>query len=302
MTRGKVGVALGGGLARGWAHIGVLTALEKAGIRPEIVAGTSIGAVAGGCYVGGKLGLLEDFARSLTRRKVFGFLDFNLAGSGLISGDRLNDLLNIHLGHQQIETLERKFVAVATEIGTGHEIWLSRGGIVDAMRASYALPGIFRPVKLDGRWLFDGAIVNPVPVSVCRVLGATVVIAVNLQHDVFGKGTVLADSRPDLADEVLPKDVGSPRGGALRLLHRQFFGQGTGTPGISTVMMEALNITQDRIARSRLAGDPPDFTIAPRLGNFSAFDFHRADELIALGVAATERALAEIRLTVPLDA
>ena len=302
MTRGKVGVALGGGLARGWAHIGVLTALEKAGIRPEIVAGTSIGAVAGGCYVGGKLGLLEDFARSLTRRKVFGFLDFNLAGSGLISGDRLNDLLNIHLGHQQIETLERKFVAVATEIGTGHEIWLSRGGIVDAMRASYALPGIFRPVKLDGRWLFDGAIVNPVPVSVCRALGATVVIAVNLQHDVFGKGTVLADSRPDLADEVLPKDVGSPRGGALRLLHRQFFGQGTGTPGISTVMMEALNITQDRIARSRLAGDPPDFTIAPRLGNFSAFDFHRADELIALGVAATERALAEIRLTVPLDA
>ena len=302
MASGKIGLALGGGVARGWAHIGVLKALEKAGIRPDIVAGTSIGAVAGGCYIGGKLDTLEGFARSLTRRKVFGFLDFNLAGSGLISGDRLYDLLNQHLGHQQVETLERKFVAVATEIGTGHEIWLSRGGLVDAMRASYALPGIFRPVKLDGRWLFDGAIVNPIPVSVCRAMGATVVIAVNLQHDVFGKGTVLADNRSSAtsqASRLPPSAGGEPKGGALRLLHRQFFGQGTDTPGISTVMMEAFSITQDRIARSRLAGDPPDFTIAPRLNGFGAFDFHRADELIALGAAAAERALDDIRQTLP---
>jgi len=300
MARGKIGLALGGGVARGWAHIGVLKALEKAGIRPEVVAGTSIGAVAGGCYVGGKIDALEEFARSLTRRKVFGFLDFNLAGSGLISGDRLNELLNQHLGHQHFETLERKFVAVATEIGTGHEVWLSRGRLVDAMRASYALPGIFRPVKLDGRWLFDGAIVNPIPVSVCRALGATVVIAVNLQHDVFGKGTVLTDNHVDAMDNVidLPTNGNETKGGALRLLHRQFFGQGTDEPGISTVMMEAFNITQDRIARSRLAGDPPDFTIAPRLGRFGLFDFHRADELIALGVAATERALEDIQQTV----
>ena len=302
MMRGKIGLALGGGVARGWAHIGVLNALEKAGIRPDVVAGTSIGAVAGGCYVGGKLDTLEEFARSLTRRKVFGFLDFNLAGTGLISGERLNDLLNIHLGHQQIETLERKFVAVATEIGTGHEVWLSRGGLIDAMRASYALPGIFKPIKLDGRWLFDGAIVNPVPVSVCRALGATVVIAVNLQHDAFGKGTVLANSLADEMEVVAlppPKEVAGLKGGALRLLHRQFFGQGNDTPGISTVMMEALNITQDRIARSRLAGDPPDFTITPRLGGFGAFDFHRADEMILAGAAATERALADIRHSIP---
>jgi NTE family protein len=304
MARGKIGLALGGGLARGWAHIGVLNALEKAGIRPDVVAGTSIGAVAGGCYVGGKLGLLEQFARSLTRRKVFGFLDFNLAGTGLISGDRLNELLNQHFERQQIEQLDRKFVAVATEIGTGHEIWLSSGGLVDAMRASYALPGIFKPVKLDGRWLFDGAIVNPVPVSVCRALGASIVIAVNLQHDVFGKGTVLADCRSDAGkDLALPKSKdGTAKGGALRLLHRQFFGQGGDTPGISTVMMEAFNITQDRIARSRLAGDPPDFSINPRMAGFSAFDFHRADELIALGAAATERALEEISHSVRIDA
>lgn len=302
MARGKIGLALGGGVARGWAHIGVLKALEQAGIRADIVAGTSMGAVAGGCYVGGKLGTLEAFARSLTRRKVFGFLDFNLSGSGLISGDRLNELLNTHLGHMQVEALERKFVAVATEIGTGHEVWLSRGSLVDAMRASYALPGIFKPVKLDGRWLFDGAIVNPIPVSVCRAMGATVVIAVNLQHDVFGKGAVLTDNLIGL-NAAEPEPAAAPNdarsSGALRLLHRQFFGQGGDAPGISTVMMEAFNITQDRIARSRLAGDPPDFTIAPRLGGFSAFDFHRADELIALGVAATERALADIRQSFP---
>ena len=298
MARGKIGLALGGGVARGWAHIGVLKTLEKAGIRPDLVAGTSIGAVAGGCYIGGKIDELEAFARALTRRKVFGFLDFNFSGSGLISGERLNDLLQLHLGHQQVEGLERKFIAVATEIGTGHEVWLSRGSLVDAMRASYALPGIFRPVKLDGRWLFDGAIVNPIPVSVCRAMGASVVIAVNLQHDVFGKGTVLTDMRLGL-EEVLPEPSplaeGAKGGGAMRLLHRQFFGDGGDTPGISTVMMEAFNITQDRIARSRLAGDPPDFTIAPRLGGFGAFDFHRADELIGLGMAATERALEEIR-------
>ncbi len=301
MARGKIGLALGGGVARGWAHIGVLKTLERAGIRPDIVAGTSIGAVAGGCYVGGKLDELEDFARGLTRRKVFGFLDFNMSGTGLISGDRLNELLQKHLGRTQIEALERKFVAVATEIGTGHEVWLSRGSLVDAMRASYALPGIFRPMKLDGRWLFDGAIVNPIPVSVCRALGANIVIAVNLQHDVFGKGTVLTDLRLGLEDELrepakLPENAKG--GGALRLLHRQFFGDGGDSPGISTVMMEAFNITQDRIARSRLAGDPPDFTITPRLGAFGAFDFHRADELIALGASAAERALEDIQQSV----
>ncbi|MFO1171161.1 MAG: patatin-like phospholipase family protein [Hyphomicrobiaceae bacterium] len=299
MARGKIGVALGGGVARGWSHIGVLKALEKSGFKPDIVAGTSIGAVAGGCYVAGKLDELEVFARSLTRRRVFGFLDFNMSGSGLISGDKLGDRIASHLGDTQIETLDRRFVAVATEIGTGHEIWLSRGHLVDAMRASYALPGIFRPVKLGGRWLFDGAIVNPIPVSVCRAMGANIVIAVNLQSDSLGRGAVLSDQRTleeietdGLDGSMVEQQKG---GGALKLLHRQFFGRGSDAPGISTVMMEAFNITQDRIARSRLAGDPPDFTISPKLAHIGTFDFHRADELIAIGEAAAERALAEIR-------
>ena len=299
MMRDKIGLALGGGVARGWAHIGVLKTLEQAGIRPDIVVGTSMGAVAGGCYVGGKLDQLEAFARGLTRRKVFSFLDFNMSGTGLISGDKLNDLLRLHFGQQQIEEMDRKYVAVATEIGTGHEVWLSHGPIVEAMRASYALPGIFRPVKLGGRWLFDGAIVNPIPVSVCRAMGADIVIAVNLQHDVFGKGAILTDNRVGAAADELPESVAisdrAKGGGALRLLHRQFFGDGGGSPGISTVMLEAFNITQDRIARSRLAGDPPDYTITPRLGGFGVFDFHRADALIEQGRLATERVLADIR-------
>ncbi len=298
MARGKIGVALGAGVARGWAHIGILKALTKAGLKPDIVAGTSIGAVAGGCYVAGKLDELEAFALSLTRRRVFGFLDFNLAGSGLISGDKLGDRIASHLGNTMIETLDRRFVAVATEIGTGHEVWLSRGHLVDAMRASYALPGIFRPVKLGGRWLFDGAIVNPIPVSVCRAMGASIVIAVNLQSDTLSRGAVLTDQQTleDIEQDVASTiAVEEQKGGALKLLHRQFFGRGTDAPGISTVMMEAFNITQDRIARSRLAGDPPDFTISPKLGSVGTFDFHRADELIALGEAAAEKVIAEIR-------
>src|SRR5262245_63058390 len=188
-----IGLALGGGAARGWAHIGVLKSLVSAGLTPDIVAGTSMAAVAGACYVTDKLGRLEDFAMSLTRRRLFGFLDFNFGGSGLISGQRLSASLEQHLQQFEIERLDRKFVAVATELGTGHEVWLNKGSLVHALRASFALPGIFRPVQINGRWLIDGALVNPIPVSVCRALGARIVIAVNLSSDPFGRGGVIHD-------------------------------------------------------------------------------------------------------------
>ena len=301
MARSRIGLALGGGAARGWAHIGVLRALTQAGIVPDIVAGTSIGAVVGGCFSARRLDELEGFARDLTRRKVFGFLDVNLSGSGLIMGQRLVERLATHLKDDQIENLTNRFVAVATELGTGHEIWLSRGSLVDAMRASYAIPGIFRPVRFDGRWLFDGALVNPVPVSICRALGARYVIAVNLNADVTGRGTVIADrdATGDFIGEVAlapPAEPAPTNGrGARKLLQRQLFGDGESGPGISTVMIEAFNIVQDRIARSRLAGDPPDVMINPRLAGVGLFDFHRADELIQLGVAAAQRQIPELR-------
>jgi NTE family protein len=298
----KIGLALGGGSARGWAHIGVLKALNEAGIHPDIVAGTSIGAVVGGCYVAGELNALDQFARNLTRRKVLGFLDFNFTGSGLINGQKLSDVLDLRLKSINIEMLERRFVAVATEIGTGHEIWLSRGSIVEAIRASYALPGIFRPVNIGGRWLFDGALVNPVPVSVCRALGARYVIAVNVNADTCGRGTVVPHTEilPALeAPEAPPPEeegIIARNGRAVKkLLQRQLFGRADNGPGISRVMVEAFNIVQDRIARSRLAGDPPDTVIQPRVPAFGLFDFHRAEELIECGVVAAQREIEDIK-------
>ncbi len=295
----KIGLALGGGSARGWAHIGVIRALNEAGIHPDIIAGTSIGAVVGGCYVAGELDALEDFARGLTRRKVLGFLDFNLAGSGLIHGQRLNDVLDARLKGVAIESLATRFVAVATEIGTGHETWLARGQIVDAMRASYALPGIFKPVNIEGRWLFDGALVNPIPVSVCRALGARYVIAVSVNADTCGRGTVVAHMDalpPPSAPPAEDLGVFSRNGRAVKkLLQRQFFGRSESGPGISRVMMEAFNIVQDRIARSRLAGDPPDVIVTPRLPTFGLFDFHRAEAMIQCGIVAAKREIDDIR-------
>jgi NTE family protein len=298
MARPKIGIALGGGAARGWAHIGVLRTLIEAGFEPDIVAGTSIGAVAGACYVTDRLDALQDFASSLTRRRVFGFLDFNFGGSGLLTGQRLSSRLQDHLQEFTIEQLERKFVAVATELGTGHEIWLNKGSLVNALKASFALPGIFRPVRINGRWLIDGALVNPIPVSVCRALGARIVIAVNLNSDVFGKGSVIhdqeayADPLAAIEDARLP---GSNGRAAVHLLHRQIFGRGNGAPGISSVMMDAINITQDRIARSRLAGDPPDVTISPKVGGIGLFDFHRATEAIELGALAAAKQIEELK-------
>ena len=300
MMKPKIGLALGAGAARGWAHIGVLKALRNAGLAPDVVVGTSIGAVAGGCYVADKLDHLEQFALGLTKRRVFGYLDFNFTGSGLITGRKLCGELDDHLKAIRIEDLDRKFVAIATELETGHEVWLSKGRLVKAMHASYALPGIFGPVNVNDRWLMDGALVNPIPVSVCRALGARIVIAVNLNWDVFGKGSVIHDQGP--VDETeLPEEMSPPPGNgtaAKRLLQRQFFGRSGGAPGISTVMMDALNIVQDRIARSRLAGDPPDLMIAPKLTDIGLFDFHRAAEAIPAGQAAAEKELKEIEHTI----
>jgi NTE family protein len=296
--RPKLGIALGGGAARGWAHIGVLKTLVAAGLEPDIVAGTSIGAVAGACYITKRLDALEEFANTLTRRRVFGFLDFNFGGSGLITGQRLSTRLEHHFQQFQIEKLDRRFVAVATELGTGHEVWLNKGSLVNALKASFALPGIFRPVQINGRWLIDGALVNPIPVSVCRALGARIVIAVNLSTDIFNKGAVIHDyealAEPASAqeDNDLP---GSNGRAAMHLLHRQIFGRNDGAPGMSAVMMDAVNITQDRIARSRLAGDPPDITLGPKLGDIGLFDFHRAGEAIAQGAKAAERHIEEIK-------
>jgi NTE family protein len=299
----KIGIALGAGAARGWSHIGVLLELAAHGIHPDVVAGTSIGAVVGGSYAAGKLKEIEHFARSLTKKRVLSMMDVSFSGVSFLAGERLRRELEREFSDRRFEELEKGFATVATEVGTGHEIWLTKGRVATAIRASYALPGIFEPVKINGRWLFDGALVNPVPVTLCRVLGAEVVIAVNLVSDTSFRGTVFHDPlsiEPTLeqynfgaaaTERTLSARIFGGMGGNLR---RLFGKREDGAPGIANAMMDAFNIAQARISRARLAGDPPDVVINARLGKVGLFDFHRADELITIGREATRRALPDL--------
>jgi NTE family protein len=299
IRRPVIGLALGGGAARGFAHIGILRTLLAAGIAPDVVVGTSIGAVVGGAYVAGHLDTLEEWARGLQPRNILGYLDIRLNGSGLIGGSKLAAQLEATLGQIVIQDLKQKFASVATEVRTGHEIWLTHGRIVDAVRASYALPGIFSPVLIGDRWLVDGALVNPVPVSAARALGAEIVIAANVSSDVFGHGTTIF-SHGSIEEEIEPSPEPTPKRGfgrffsPERFVKQELFGSDS-RPGISKVMVDAFNIMQDRITRARLAGDPPDMLISPRVGRIGWFDFHRADEMIAHGARAAERAMDSIR-------
>lgn len=280
-----IALALGGGAARGWAHIGVLRALDEAEIEVSMIAGTSIGALVGGCYLAGKLDALEEFARSLTRRRILSWLDLKLGGSGLFGGMKLDARMREHMSNIVIEDLPRPLVCVATEIRTGHEIWLTSGSLVMAMRASYALPGVFEPVDCNGRLLVDGALVNPVPVSVLRAYEQSAVVAVNLHYELFGRAAVIKHSA-GAADAARPRreplmeDVSPFRESRL---------------GLTGVMVEAFNIIQDRIARARLAGDPPDLSLMLKLGHIGLSEFHRAGEAIEIGYQFTKTRIKELR-------
>ncbi|MDB5393009.1 MAG: lysophospholipase [Rhodospirillales bacterium] len=291
----KIGLVLGGGVARGFAHIGALRALTKHGIVPDIVIGTSIGAVVGAAYLAGKLDVMEDWARSLNRFRIMSYLDFRVS-AGLINGNRLVAALHEHLGDIKIEDLGRPFIAVAADLATGHEVWLRQGPLVDALRASFSLPGIFPPVMQDHRWLVDGALVNPVPVSPAVAMGAQMTIAVNLNADIIGMARrpgakIQTVAGFDLLDE--PHEAAEE---ARRTpLLRRFFKREPDHPSLFGVMFSSLNILQDRIARSRLAGDPPDVVIDPRIGHIGMAEFDRAAELIEEGASAVERRLPQIR-------
>lgn len=301
-TTPPIGLALGGGVARGWAHIGALRALIEAGIRPDIIAGTSIGAVVGGAYLAGKLDVLEKWARSLNRRKMLSYMDVKWGGSGFMRGDRLARVLNHYLSDVEIQNLDQKYAAVACDLRTGYEVWLQKGPIVPAMRASFALPGAFEPIKIDGRYMIDGALVNPVPVSACRALGAHMIIAVSLNGDAFGPiGSSheldMDDEEDDAVDafELATQSLNKIR--PDRLLIKSMMGStkpGKG-PKIGSVMMGTLNIVMDRISRSRLAGDPPDVFVAPRIGHIGMLEFTKADELIERGYRAMQHEIPLIK-------
>jgi NTE family protein len=298
----QIGLALGSGLARGFAHIGALKALQKHNIKPTIVTGTSIGALVGGCYLAGKLDEFEAWAKGLNRRKIFSYLDFRVRSAGLIGGNRLINLLEEHFADMFIEDLPHPFVAIAADLVTGHEVWLRKGNFIDGMRASFALPGVFPPVEINQRKLVDGALVNPVPVSPCQALGARMTIAIDLNADLIGKAAKPGQSYQTITgfdvyndQDVAPEDQKRIFGGAMT---KRLFRREENNPSLFGVMISALTIIQDRVTRSRLAGDPPDVHIKPRIGHIGLMEFEKAQEMIDEGEAAVERAMPEIKAAI----
>ncbi len=289
--RPRIGLALGSGSARGWSQIGVIRVLERAGISPEIVCGTSIGALVGAAYAAGEIERLHDWVKGLRWQAVVGMVDLKMNG-GLIEGGKLVEFFRAHFRDEGIARLPKAFGCVATELASGREIWLRDGAVIDAVRASIALPGLFTPVERDGRLLVDGGLVNPVPVSLCRAMGADIVIAVDLNWDLIGR-------RHRGAEESKAPGPGEAGGmfasmlAKLRAARRpgEVPAEPSDAPSLLEVLSTSLNIMQVRITQSRLAGEPADAMIRPRLAGIAAMDYHRAEAAIAEGERAAERSL-----------
>ena len=298
----RLRIALGSGSARGWAHIGVLRALEEAGIVPDMVSGTSIGALVGAAYASGQLDRLKEWVVEIDWWDIIRYMDLRRGG---VEGERLMRAFGERVDDVPIETLPKPFGAVATDLYTGREVWFQEGSLLEAVRASIALPGLFSPVKLRESWLVDGGLVDPLPVSLCRALGADRVIAVNLNGDIVGRNF---DARaPRLAT---PSPLLARLGAGLQSMlknnarAREESEESDEAPGLFDVMAGSIHIMQDRITRARMAGDPPDVVLAPRLAHLGLMDFDHAEEAIAAGMDCVRLHLPLLRnvLNLPEDA
>jgi NTE family protein len=292
LRRRKVGLALSSGVARGWAHIGAIRALTRLGISFDVVSGCSAGALVGACLLAKELDELEAWALSFTKRRIVRYIDLHFGRGSLLSGNRILEEMRRLLGSRRIEDLQNPFVAVSTDLTTGHEIWLQHGDLVGAVRASIALPGLLPPVEIGDRMLADGALVDPLPVAPCRALGADLVIAVNLNTDIIGKmrrASVAPRTAIGFDPMVLGADASSPA------LDARIFNKEETQPSLFGVMTTSLSIMQDRLTRSRLAGDPPDVQITPRVGHIGLLEFERAKEAIAEGELSVERKQSELQ-------
>ena len=301
--RPRLGLALGSGSARGWAHIGVLSSLVERGFKPKVVAGASVGALVSAAYANGHLEDLKRWVVTLTQRDVWRLVDAVFRGGGLMTGNRLMHAIAQHIGDPTIEDLPIAFGAVATDLYTGEEIWLRTGSMMAAIRASSGLPGLFAPSWYQERWLIDGGVVNPVPVSLCRALGADVVIAVDLSRPVTrfamraNKGGSTAPARSVTAENTSANAEGTALlkswSGLMDGLVESFRAR-RNEPGLFEVMASAVGIMQEHITRSRLAADPPDLVLKPDLAKFQLMDFHRAAEAIVSGRECVEAAAVEL--------
>jgi NTE family protein len=296
----KVGLALGSGSARGWSHIGVLRALHDLGITPTIVTGSSTGSLVAASHASDQLDALETWARSLTKIDVWRLLDATFTGGGVMRGNRLMRAVGEHLKDRAIESMDRRFGAVAVDLDSGKEVWIQTGSMLEAIRASSGLPGLFTPTRHEGRWLVDGGVVNPVPVSLCRALGADYVIAVNLNRTA-AKGDAprplseMTTNEQDSETSTEGTELFARWSGLLEnFVSSMRTGRQPSEPGMIEVIYTTINIMQDQISRSRMMGDPPDLVVTPRLGDFHLMDFHRAAEAIEIGHAAVERVAPEL--------
>ncbi len=293
----RIAIALGSGSARGWAHIGVIQGLKAMGIEPDIVAGSSVGALVGAAYATDQIDRLEDWTRKLNWKGILKYLDPSLLGGGFIEGEKLSGLVAEYVKDLDFEALPRRLGVVATELETGREIWFREGSVMEAVRASISLPGLFTPMLHEGRWLVDGGLANPVPVSLCRAMGADLVIAVNLNGDLLGRHFRRADREPEdegteergLFWERIAEQVKSSLNTRKDLIFSRLFGEGKDTPGLYEVLASSINIMQDRITRSRMAGDPPDIILTPRLAHLGLMEFDRASMAIEEGHASVQR-------------
>lgn len=294
----RVGLALGGGAARGWSHIGVIDALLEAGIEPLAVAGTSMGALVGGAYAAGRLDALREWAEAVDRRAIVSLLDIGLTSGGVIDGQRILALLR-ELGIDgPIGSFPIAYAAVATDLADGREIWLEEGPVDAAIRASISMPGIFSPVLLDGRWLVDGGLVNQVPVSTCRALGADFIVAVSVGEGLLGRRRGKLRAGPGNGEEARAARVAQMLGQIPAVLREpaelvlpHLVKGGPQSPGYFDVLVNSLNIMQEKITRSRLAGEPPHVLIAPEVAGIGLMDFDRAKEAMEAGRAAAAKAV-----------
>jgi len=309
----KIGLALGSGAARGWAHIGVLRALEEIGIAPDIICGTSIGAAVGAAYLTDQLDELQAWAQKMGWLGMLGIIDLTFRRGGLVAAEKAFERFHNERTDVLIEDLPMPFASVATDLSTGREIWLREGPLLPAVLASAAMPGLFPAVRHDNHWLVDGALVNPVPVSLCRALGADVVVAVNLNSELspLGRpGTARAEARREPVtaggDAVSPTFsqltgqistwLGRKPNRRTRFLADQLAHSRATIPNALEVMAGSIDIMQDRITRSRLAGEPPDVLIAPRLAHIGILEFDRAAEAVEIGHAAASMLRPSIEL------
>jgi NTE family protein len=301
-------LALGGGAARGWAHIGVIRALLARGIKPEIVCGTSIGALVGAAYASGELDRFEAWVKRLSLIDVVGFMDVSLNG-GLLKGQKLMAFFERTFADRPIEQLSLPFAAVACDLHTGAEVWLRDGSTADAVRASIALPGLLTPVHYRGKTLVDGGLVNPVPVSLARAMGADVVIAVDLNADLIGRHLKPEEPEPlngSAVERAVEQISLTDAGNWIKQIQRQLpqvvqqrlntlpwpvWGHANTppVPSLFDVVASSINIMQVRITRSRMAGEPADLVITPRLAELGLMDFHRGELAIEEGRLAVER-------------